>query len=665
MVNEIYEKALKLGQKAYKTAVAAGNYPYLPVLEEILAHAQIDGEMPLGICDIPSDQIVGTYTFGRTQSFASNFMPLLDTKSEFALKWSLLYEAQIEEGIHDAIKVYEYMHKYYVIEGNKRASVLKYLNSPLIQADVIRKIPRRTDDLENRIYYEYMDFYDLTRINSLVFSQTGRYLQFLNAVGKDDKTVWTPEERLHFEAFYTNFVNALKKQGGTRSADVTDGDALLFYLSLYPYKESLAAPLTEICDNLKKIRQDIALSGADDAVSLSLNPVQEKNSVGAVINKIISPKIRRVAFVYDREPETSDWVYGHELGRLHLQEAFGNSIQTSVFIAPAASGSQTSASAALADTLNASDPDAADALLEQICQDGFEVIFAVTPTLIRACLKAAVSHPEVFILNCALNSSVNTVRTYYTRMYEAKFLTGMIAGSLTANNKVGYVADYPLYGAAASINAFALGAKMVNPNAKVYLAWSTLKNASCDQYFRENDVFYISDQDMITPQMENRHFGLYQETADGKRNLAMSIYNWGAFYEKLIRSIQKGSWWADEYTGNKAINYWWGLSAGVTDVICSNNLPSGTVKLIDLMKQNISSGQFHPFTGPLIQQGGCVHYPEGGVMKPEDIMRMDWLVDNVIGNIPTVDELKEEAQPVVKLRGLYAVTIEQGGNLLP
>ena len=145
----------------------------------------------------------------------------------------------------------------------------------------------------------------------------------------------------------------------------------------------------------------------------------------------------------------------------------------------------------------------------------------------------------------------------------------------------------------------------------------------------------------------------------------MYIYNWGEFYEKLIKSILHGSYQAEESVENKAINYWWGLSAGVIDVICSNNLPAGTVKLVELMKKTISSGDFHPLTGPLVDQEGNVHYEDSEVMKPEDIMRMDWLVDNVVGSIPTIDDLNEEAQPVVMLRGLYSATADKGGNSLP
>lgn len=646
MSYEEYSKAQKMGAKAFKASIASGTCPYLPVLDEILSNVDIDGEVRLGAQDILLDQVVGTSTFGRTQAFASNFMPLLSDVSEFSSKWARLATAQLEEGIHDAVKVYEYMNKYYVVEGNKRVSVLKYFNSPTIYADVTRKIPKRTDDLENRIYYEYMDFYELTQINYVLFSKLGCYTRLLTAAGKSTSDVWTADDRKDFAFFYAQFSKVFKEKGGHHLNNVTIGDALLFYLELYPYEESKDASISDIRDKLDKIWQEILLLGEDDSVELLMDPATEKNTVSSVIHKIKSPRRRRVAFVYDKEPSSSDWIYGHELGRLHLDDAFGDAIETRTYITDL-------------------ETDDTDELFEQIYEDNCDIIFAVTPKLIQACLKAAVAHPDIIILNCALNSSYNTVRTYYTRMYEAKFLTGMIAGAVSTNNKVGYIADYPLYGAAASINAFALGAKMVNPYAKVYLAWSTLQNADVDGYFKKHDVKYISAQDMITPQNNIRQFGLYEETEYGKKNLAMSIYDWGVFYEKLIKSIQRGSWKTGESVESKAINYWWGLSAGVIDVICSNNLPAGTVKLVELMKTAISAGSFHPFTGPLTDQEGIIRYESEETILPDDIMLMDWLVDNVVGHIPTLDELKEEARPVVMLRGLDSAIADKGGNTLP
>ena len=69
------------------------------------------------------------------------------------------------EGIRDPIKAYEYMNKFYVEEGNKRVSVLKFFGAVSIPGNVIRIVPPRTDEKENRIYYEYMDFYSLSNVN--------------------------------------------------------------------------------------------------------------------------------------------------------------------------------------------------------------------------------------------------------------------------------------------------------------------------------------------------------------------------------------------------------------------------------------------------------------------------------------------------------------------
>lgn len=644
MAYDDYIKAQKMGLKAFKTCTSRGQYPYLPVLDEILSHVDIECEVNLGTINIPLGQVIGTSTAGRTRAFAANFMPLLNYGTEFASKWSHLVDAQIEEGIHDAVKVYEYMNKYYVVEGNKRVSVLKFFDSPTILATVTRKVPKRTDDLENQIYYEFMDFYRLTKINYVQFSKLGSFPKLLEMTGKNTTDEWTDDECMDFSSFHTAFYKAFKEKGGNSLDGITCGDALLFYLSLYPYEMAKEMSSGEIKKNLDKIWSEITLLGENDSVELLMDPTEDKKIVDSVLNKIISTK-KKVAFVYDKNPANSDWIYGHELGRLHLEEVFGGDIETASFITNGVN-------------------DNTENVLEEICNDGYDIIFTVTPQLIKASLKVASTHPNVKILNCALNSSHNTVRTYYTRMYEAKFLTGIIAGALCENDKIGYIADYPIYGVVANINSFALGAKMVNPNAKIYLSWSTMKQSNTEKLFWDQQINYISAQDMITPTDDSKQFGLYTIHHGEKTNLAMSIYHWGAFYEELISSIMRGSWKAVESVESKAINYWWGLSAGVIDVICSKNIPAETTKLIDLMKRAITAGVFHPFSGPLTDQNGEVRCRETDILKPEDIMTMDWLVDNVVGIIPVIDDLKDSAKPVVQLRGVDTTTPDKGGTSL-
>ena len=636
MAYEDYIKAQKLGLKAYKAATSRGLYPYLPVLDDILPHAHVECEVRLGISNIPLYQVIGTSTAGRTRAFANNFMPLLDYGSEFSAKWSHLVDAQIKEGIHDAIKVYEYMNKYYVVEGNKRASVLKYFDSPSILADITRIIPRKSDDLEVQIYYEFMDFYDLTKINYVQFSKLGNYPKLVEAVGKHSGEIWSDDEVMDFSSFHVAFYKAYKEKGGTKLINITCDDALLYYLSLYPYAEAKEMTAAEIKKNLDKIWSEIQLLQDNDSIELLMDPTTENKSVMNVFNMIMPTKRKKVAFVYDKAPSTSDWIYGHELGRLHIQENLGEIIDTQSYITNDVS-------------------EKAENILEDVCNDGIDIIFTTTPQLIKASVKVAANHPDVKILNCSLNSSHATVRTYYTRMYEAKFLTGLIAGALCNDDKIGYVADYPIYGEAANINAFALGAKMVNPRAKVYLAWCTLNNFDVNNYFKERGITYISSQDSISPENGQRRFGLYVEKNDDRKNIAVPVYHWGALYEELINSIFKGSWKIDD-SSDKAINYWWGLSAGVIDIIYSNSLPTGISKLVELMRNNIAAGVFHPFTGPITDQNNQLQIDAHKVMKPEEIITMDWLYNNVIGSIPDIDELIDSAKAVVELRGLDAAT---------
>ena len=141
---EDYRSAQRAGQRAYRANVARGQSPYLAVLDDILTDVDIVAQEPLGLVDIPAESIVGTKTAGRHTAFASNFMPLLDDDTEFAVKWSNLCDAHLEEGIHTPIIAFEYLNKFYVQEGNKRVSVLKYYEAVKIPGTVTRLIPATT-----------------------------------------------------------------------------------------------------------------------------------------------------------------------------------------------------------------------------------------------------------------------------------------------------------------------------------------------------------------------------------------------------------------------------------------------------------------------------------------------------------------------------------------
>ncbi len=628
-----YEEAYKRGKKCYQKMVSAGEDPYLPALEEVIADVDIVSEVNLGLKNIPANLIVGTAYAGRTNSFASNFMPLLDEDSEFAKKWSTLSQAHLEEGIREPIKVYEYMYHFYVVEGNKRVSVLKYFDAASIPAVVTRKIPAKTDDPDIQLYYEFMDFYEKTTIYRCIFSKPGSYerLEKLLPVG-DGK--WNNDFRQDFLSVYYRFETAYEKSD-EKELDLTPSDIFLKLIENYGYNELDGMSTREMGSCLSAMKKDLLLEERQK-VEISLDP-NEKAPSKNIFNMFFSPSAPkpRIAFVHGESAEHSGWAYSHELGRLHLENVFGDRIETAKFEITSE------------DTLSQYEE------LKKIAEKNYNVIFTTTPELVEASLKLAVERTDINILNCSINLPHKYVRTYYSRMYEAKYIMGAVAAALSDNDEIGYVADYPIYGMIANINAFAIGAKMINPKSRIVLGWDTVKNVDSQRLFTSNEITMISNRDMLAPGSTGRQFGLCMNKDGRVINLAMPITNWGAIYERIVRSMLSGAYRQEgKKDADLALNYWWGLSAGAIDVFYSHRIPKETARLIGLMKRAISTQIFVPFYGKFKDNKGNNHGVEGSTMSPEELMKMGWLVDNVVGYIPTVDMLVDEAKPIVNLQGV-------------
>lgn len=628
---EDYIKAYRAGKKEYQACLMKGKSPTLKVLDEILPSRGNYSEVPLGLVQIPMDQIVGTKSGGRSNAFAANFMPLLREDTEFAMKWSSLCHSHEVEGIRDPIKAYEYMNQFYVEEGNKRVSVLKYFEAVSIPGNVTRILPPKTEEKENKIYYEFVDFYDLSGINYIWFSKLGSFAKLQAAVGKGPNEKWSDDDKLDFSSVYNRFSVEFETRGG-KKLNITTGDAFLAFVNIYGFDSLVEKTSNELKELIIKSWEEFSLRQEEEEIDLKLDPTEEKAPLLNRLLPLSSPKLK-IAFIYEKTTTSSAWTYAHELGRLHLDQTFSDEVTTVYY--------------------ENVTQDNVDSTIESAIEDGCNIIFTTTPTFVQASVKAAIAHPNVKILNCSLNTSHRYIRTYYSRMHEAKFLMGAIAGAMTENDCLGYLADYPIRGSIADINAFALGAKIVNPRATVYLEWTSKKDIDYMENLRKNQVSIISGKDMVIPEEASRYFGLYDISHNYPRSLAMPLWHWGKFYERLIRTIMDGTWKYDDNTAaKKAINYWWGMSAGVIDVICSQNLPIGTKRLIELLKSTILSGEFNPFSGILYSQTGLVQDDPNRSLTPEETVTMDWLAENVIGDIPKLEELLEKAKPVTSQQGV-------------
>ena len=639
MQQEIYYKeALKLGQKEVRSRTAKEKNPYLPVLDEIVPPEKALTGIHLGVVQIPVWFIVGTKTGGRVSAFAANFMPVLDEGTEFADKWEALYRSHISEGIRDPIKVFEYLNRYYVQEGNKRVSVLKFCGAYSVTAEVIRILPERTNDEKIQLYYEYLEFNRYSKINFIEFTKRGSYQKLMRMMGKSYGEWWTIEEQRRFSSAYYFFEKAYKENGGDK-LKITIGDAMLNYIKIYGYPELQNAGDAEIRMNLKKMWEDIALIEENETIELKTTPPEEreiKPSVLSMILPIAKPSKLKAAFVYDVPPDKSGWVSDHERGRQYAQTVLGDQAATSVYIVE--------------------DEHKQYELLEKAVADGNKILFTTSPRMLQASLRAAINYPDIVVMNCSLNISHRYLRTYYTRMYEVKFILGVLAGSLTQSGRLGYVCDYPIYGQIAGINAFALGAQMANPRTKVYLEWSSVKGAGeAALALSRRHIHLISSQDTARFTEDTRQsFGLSHISHDKTDLLAVPVWKWGVYYEKIMRGVLDKTIKSEYVNTARALNYYWGMSAGVVDIEYAPALPPSSRRYADFFRSSLISGAGKPFLTPFVTQNGDVIGSRQHELSLEQIIRMDYLAENVIGSIPSYDELNPVGKKTVDMVGVSA-----------
>lgn len=635
--SEEYSRALRLGTREYKDAISRGRDPYPRVLEDFFDPAKADGTQNLGQLEIPMELIAGTKTQGRVNAFSRGFYPLLDSNTEFAQKWISLCDAHLEEGIRDPIECVEYLGRFYVVEGNKRVSVLHYYDAPQVPGVVTRLLPPKSDEPAIRTYYEFLDFYKLTGIYGVYFTNPGGYSKLFTALGKAETEPWTDVERQAFKAGFTYFKEAYHTISSAQ-LPAEDGDALLAFLNIYSFSDLKTKTQTELIAALRTIWQDVQIASRPDPVSVSTQPGgQEKEGrLGKILSK---PNKLRVAFVNERDPETSAWCRAHELGRLHLEEVFGGTVVTKAY--------------------NEAKPGIdAEAKIGKAVEEGADVVFTTTPPLVGASLRAAVHYPNVRILNCSVDMPYTRIRTYYCRIYEAKFITGAIAGAMSREDRVGYVGSYPIFGVPAGINAFALGLRMTNPRGRVVLRWSCLPGNPMEE-FRNMGIHTISNRDVPTPEQLTHEFGTYMRGEDGSLTpLGSPCWNWGRFYENVVRSILVGTWNKQKDSSDpRALNYWWGMSSGVVDVLLDDSLPPGVRRLAEILRQDLIEGRVDPFAGRIRTQDGRIINDGQRTLSPDEILHMDWLCDNVEGEIPGFDQLLDMARNMVRLQGIYRESI--------
>ena len=634
VATEEYNQALKLGQKEYKEASAAGKQLHPLVLDELLPNDFTESVVDAGLVEIPAERIVGVKAAGRVTAFSASFRPLLDIKTEFGAKWVNLCEAHLgDTGITDPIQCYEYLGNFYVQEGNKRVSVLRHFESPRIPGYVKRILPAKTEEPRIQAYYEFLEFYKDAKLYQPQFRRPGDYGKLLKYLGKGKGEAWSEDERRTFRAYYHYFTEAFASVG--KDKDLVPEEALLLWLELYPYENLGSLSAQELKKSVSALWEDMVTSNSEVSVKLQTN-ADDSGKTSLVSRVMAALDQLNVAFVHQLSPTASTWVLGHEKGKEHIEEVFGDKILVRSYY-------------------DASTPEQAETLIEQAVEDGAQVVFTTSAPLRRETLKMAVKYPKVRFFNCSVDQPYSSIRSYYARLYEAKFITGAIAGALANNDRIGYMAAYPILGEPASINAFALGAQMTNPRAQIELKWSCIPGTSQADFFADG-IRIVSNKEAPTESkmfLDFCNYGTY--LMDDKATLiplGTPVWGWGQFYEYAIKTILSGGMQKEKGSGT-ALNYWFGLDSGVIDLKLSDKLPQGVRQMAKLLYEAVKQGYIDPFGRKIMAQDGTVKNDGTESFTSEQILRMDWLCDNVIGYIPTIEEIRLESRKIVQELGIY------------
>lgn len=631
-----YQAALRLGEAAVRKAVRNGASPYLPALDSLEEIKRNPKQIPLGLIELPISRIKGNKEVARNNAFANNFMPLFPDDSEFASKWSALYDSYKQEGIRDAIKVYEYMHNFYVQEGNKRVSVSKYDKVDFILADVTRIIPEKNDSKEVKAYYEYMDFYKVTGNMYIVLTEPGEYEKLAQLLGQDLKEKWSDDIRIDLKTAYIVFekkcTSALKIDDSYSISEM-----FLVYISIFPMKTLLQDTDDQIVKNIKMARNELLGSKSTDDILFfeSASGEEEERKKGGLLSlltrtaKYSASSPLKVGFIYDAPTDDSRWIDSHEAGRLYLDEMTGDDVVTVSYQS------------------ERSDEGFRETL-EKAADEKNDVIFTVSPKMMSETIKAAVRHPNIKYLNCSMGNASSTVRCYQGKLYEASFLMGILAADEMLRSperkperKMGYLVRNFGNMSMANLNAFAIGVSLVDPECMISMKYAG--NSESYDYlkeWREEGIGIYADFEYSMKSPALKRPGVYKMGKEKDEYLGAPYYNWGKYYMQIVHSVLFGEWNVQQMIDSRtATNYWFGLATGVVDIRVSE-LPYQTKKMLSFFKSAIISGSMEPFSGELHSDSKVIQ--ESPVQSPNmisviydtlpasKIAVMNWMNDNIL-----------------------------------
>ncbi len=329
----------------------------------------------------------------------------------------------------------------------------------------------------------------------------------------------------------------------------------------------------------------------------------------------------KVGFVYVGPVGDFGWSYQHDQGRQAIEKQFGDKVVTT-YVESVKEGADT------------------ERVINQLANDGNQLIFTTSFGFMNPTVKSAKRFPKVNFEHATGYKRAANMATYSSRFYEGRYVAGLLGGAMSKSNIIGYVASYPIPEVIRGINATMLAAKSVNPEAKIKVVWTnswydpaketeaakSLINAGADVIMQHVDSPAV-------PQIgEENNVWVVGSATDMKKfaptkQLTAIIDDWSHYYTDRVAKALDGSWKGDDT--------WGGFNKQMVDLAPFNEaIPANIIAKAKQARMDITAGKLHPFTGPITDRSGKVIAKAGEVMNDEALLKMNYFVEGVEGDLP-------------------------------
>lgn len=332
----------------------------------------------------------------------------------------------------------------------------------------------------------------------------------------------------------------------------------------------------------------------------------------------------KVGVIHLSDPtEGSGYTYTHDIGIMGMQQNLG--LSDSQIIRKI--------------NVNDSDKEATRKAIKECIDEGCNIIFSTSWGYMETTAQMAEEYPDVYFSHgTGYMSNGKNFNNYFGRIYQPRYLSGIVAGMNTKTNKIGYVAAMGSENSEVTggIDAFALGVYSVNPSAQIYVkvtnSWydpeaekaaaSTLLNMNCDVIAQHCDTTYPQ---LLAQQKNVYSIGYNSDMSKDAPDacLCSVIWNWSAYYTAAVQSVIDGTWDGSNYYGGMNENI-----VGITQL--ADFCKSGTQQKVDEAKKDIISGKLGIFDGVIETNTGTTVGESGKTLKDSDITgNINWYFKTV------------------------------------